>query len=87
MITLSKPGDWKAAVVQRLERHGVSRYTFVRACAKHELCAQHTAECLLANPNTLTGQRLPSLQNAIDIAQLAGFDLVLVPKRKPGESV
>lgn len=61
----------------------MSRYQFVRACAKQELCAVHTAECLLADPDTSTGQRTPSLKNAIDIANLAGFDVVLVPKRKP----
>lgn len=85
MITLSKPSDWKSAVVDRLSEHRMSRYAFVRACAKQELCAVHTAECLLADPTTSTGQRTPSLQNAIDIARLAGFDVVLVPKRQPGE--
>jgi hypothetical protein len=84
-IALSEPADWKAAVVQQLHNHKMSRYQFVRACAKHDLCAVHTAECLLADPDTTTGQRIPSLQNAIDIARLAGFDVVLVPKRFPGE--
>jgi len=84
-IVLTEPADWKAAVVQQLTAHRMSRYQFVRACAKRELCAVHTAECLLADPDTTTGQRIPSLQNAIDIARLAGFDVVLMPKRNPGE--
>lgn len=85
-ITLTQPSDWKAAIVQQLNAHQMSRYQFVRACAKRELCAVHTAECLLADPDTTTGQRIPSLQNALDIARLAGFDVVLVPKRTPGET-
>lgn len=83
-IVLEKPGDWKTAVVERLSEHRMSRYQFVRACAKQDLCAVHTAECLLADPSTSTGQRTPSLQTAIDIARLAGFDVMLVPKRQPG---
>ena len=82
-IVLKEPADWKTAVVKQLNTHRVSRYQFVRACAKNDLCAVHTAECLLADPGTATGQRIPSLQNAIDIARLAGFDVVLMPKRNP----
>lgn len=75
---------WKGAITTRLAEHDMSRYAFVRRAVEERICTQHTAECLLADPDTSTGQRVPSLQTAIQFADLAGYDLVLVPKRKPG---
>ena len=81
--TLGHATDWKGAMTAQLAAHDISRYAFVRACEARSICAAHTAECLLAAPHTITGQRMPSLQTAIDMARLAGFDLVLVPRRAP----
>ncbi len=82
-IPLNKPTDWKAAVVGRLREHNMTRYVFVRKAVSNELCGQHTAECLLASDTSATGQRIPTLETAINLARLAGFDLVLVPTREP----
>lgn len=84
--TLNSPADWKTTVTAHLAEHGVSRYAFVRACAAHDLCSAHTAECLLAAPDTVTGQRMPSLETAIEMARLAGLDIVLVPARAPSRA-
>jgi len=74
---------WKGAVTAHLTEHGVSRYALTRAAHAAEVCASHTCECLLASPDTVTGQRMPSLALAIDIARLAGLDLVLVARAAP----
>lgn len=81
--TLYNPADWKTAICAHLRAHGVSRYAFVRECTRERICAAHTAECLLAAPGTSTGQRIPSLETAIEMARLAGMDLVLVPRSAP----
>ena len=83
-ISMTDHVAWKGAITTRLADHGMSRYAFVRRAVEEGLCTPHTAECLLADPTTSTGQRAPSLQTAIQFADLAGYDLVLVPKRKPG---
>ncbi len=80
---IDSPNAWKTAMQSQLDRHGVSRYAFVRTVADAEVCTRHTAECLLADEGTVTGQREPSFATAIRMARLAGFDLVLVESRKP----
>lgn len=80
---IDTPNAWKAAMQGQLERHGVSRYAFVREVAGRGICTRHTAECLLADPDTVTGQREPSFSTAIRMARLAGFDVHLVPSREP----
>jgi hypothetical protein len=80
---LNSPADWKIAMRKQLATHGMSRYTFVRKVSDAEICAVHTAECLLADSETMTGQRLPSFGMAIAMAKLAGFDFVMVPKKSP----
>lgn len=71
---------------RQLTAHNVSRYAFVRAAASRNLCSVHTAECLLADHGTATGNRLPSLEYAIRLASLAGYELTLTPKRKPASN-
>ena len=81
---LHSPSDWKAAVRKRLDDRSISRYAFVRDCEASGVCTVHTGECLLAEDGTSTGQRVPSLSVAIKMASLAGYDLVLVPRRRSG---
>lgn len=78
---VTSPGDWKSSVRRRLDDRGVSRYAFVRDCAAAGICTVHTGECLLADDGTATGQRIPSLSVAIEMARLAGYDVVLKPRR------
>jgi hypothetical protein len=78
---LTSPSDWKAAVRQRLVDRNVTRYAFVRDCAAAGVCTVHTGECLLADDGTSTGQRVPSLAVAIEMARRAGYDVVLKPRR------
>lgn len=75
--------DWKGSMQDMLDHHGVSRYRFVRDVADAGIATVHTGECLLAADGTATGGRLPSLQVALDMARLAGYEVVLVPKRRP----
>lgn len=83
MITIANADDWKDALVERLREEGVSRYSFTQAVAARKLCSLHTAQCLLAAHDTVTGQREPSLALGLEIARAAGFDVVLVPRRAP----
>lgn len=76
---LKSPADWKIAMHKRLSDSGMSRYKFVRNCQQSGVCTVHTAECLLANEGTETGKRVPTLKMAIEMAELAGMSLVLVP--------
>lgn len=86
MTPITTPAEWKAALTSRLASHNLSRYAFVRQCHAAQLCSLHTAECVLAGPDTVTGQRVPSLPLALDMARLAGFDVVLVPRRNVGQA-
>jgi hypothetical protein len=79
-VRINTPSDWKRAVKSRLVVEGISRYRFVRDCVDSGICDQHTAECLLADENTVTGKRYPTFARAIDMAKLAGYDVVLVPR-------
>ena len=83
MIKIDTPLDWKNAIVESLSEQKKSRYTFVRECVGAGLCAQHTAECLLAAPTTATGKRRPTLATALEIAHLAGFEVCLRLKEPP----
>jgi hypothetical protein len=83
MITIANADDWKDALVERLREEGVSRYSFTQAVAARKLCSLHTAQCLLAAHDTVTGQREPSLALGLEMARAAGFDVVLVPRRAP----
>lgn len=80
---IESPADWKRGIRAQLDAHGMSRYSFIRACEERSVCSVHTGECLLADDDTVTGQRVPSLQTAIDMARIAGFDLVFVPRYAP----
>jgi hypothetical protein len=82
---LDTPAAWKAAMRKQLAQHNVSRYAFVRLANARDLCSVHSAECLLADADKATGKRVPSLQTAIQLARLAGFDLVMVPARAPAK--
>jgi hypothetical protein len=77
---LDTPMDWKLAMQRRIASQGQSRYQFICEAVAKGLCARHSAECLLADPDTVTGQRVPSLQTAIELARAAGMDLVLVTR-------
>jgi len=83
MIPIANADDWKDAIVDRLREEGVSRYSFTQAVAARKLCSLHTAQCLLAAHDTVTGQREPSLALGLEMARAAGFDVVLVPRRAP----
>jgi len=83
IYTIKTTLDWKTAMKKRLADHGVSHYSFARRAVADNLCTLHTAECLLAAEGTVTGDRSPSFGAAISLAALAGYDLVLVPKREP----
>ena len=74
--------DWKVAMRDQLDRSKISRYRFVREVEAAGICTRHTAECLLADSGTVTGNRVPSLSLAIQIANLAGYDVVLVRRGK-----
>lgn len=82
-IPLRTDRDWKAALRRHLEESDTSRYSFIRRVGAAGICSVHTAECLLADEGTVTGQRGPRFQTAIDIADEAGFDVVLVKRRCP----
>lgn len=82
-IVITEPTEWKAAIVQSLAKRNMSRYAFVRKCVDADLCSLHTAECLLADPTRATGKRIPTLENAIEIARLAGLEMRLVPVADP----
>jgi len=81
---VTSPGEWKAAIRRRLDDRGVSRYAFVRECDAAMVCTVHTGECLLADDGTVIGKRVASLAVAIEMARLAGYDVVLKPRR-PGK--
>jgi predicted phosphoribosyltransferase len=68
---------------RHLNTNGVSRYAFVRKVREADICTTHTAECLLADDGTATGSRVPSFATAIDMARLAGFDMVMIPRKAP----
>ena len=74
--------DWKHAIQARLLVDGISRYRFIRSCTDSGIVTKHSGECLLANEGTVTGARAPSFQTAIDMANLAGYDVMLVPRTK-----
>lgn len=80
---INSPADWKVAMRKQLAKHGVSRYSFIRKVCDAKICAVHTAECLLADNKTVTGQRSPSFGMAIAMAKLAGFEFVMIPKKSP----
>lgn len=80
---IDSPSAWKSAMQAQLDRHGMSRYAFVREAAHRRICTRHTAECLLADSDTVTGKREPSFSTALRMARLAGFDVHLVPTRAP----
>lgn len=82
-IRVNTPSDWKVAMHRQLDSHGMSRYAFVRKVREADVCTAHTAECLLADEGTMTGNRVPSFATAIQMAKLAGFDMVLIPKKAP----
>lgn len=77
---LDSPSAWKSAMQSRLRSDGISRYQFVRMCAERGICTRHTAECLMADEGTVTGARKPSMETAIAMARLAGFDVTMVPR-------
>jgi hypothetical protein len=79
---IDSPAAWKAAMHGELKRRGISRYSFVRMCVESKICTRHTAECLLAQDGTVTGQRKPSMEIAIAMARLAGFNLALLPEER-----
>lgn len=81
-FVLTTPSVWKKAMKQRLSASGISRYQFIRKCSDAGICSIHSGECLLADEGTVTGARTPTLQTAIDMAALAGYDLVLVRRGK-----
>lgn len=74
--------DWKAAIRERLDAEGTSRYAFIRRCADAGIVTVHSGECLLADVGTVTGQRIPSLHVALDMANLAGLDVRFVRRRE-----
>ena len=82
-MPIESPTDWKRGIRSQLDAHGMSRYSFIRACESRGVCTVHTGECLLADDDTVTGQRIPSLQVALDMARIAGFDVVFVPRYEP----
>jgi len=83
-FTVAIAPEWMDAVKDRIADHGVSRYRFAREVSDSLACSLHTAECLLAEHGTvIAGNRVPSLPVAIEMAQMAGYDVVLVPKRVP----
>lgn len=76
---ISSPNAWKRALRETLQQAGRTRYEFVRECVDAKICTRHTAECLLADEGTVTGARKPSIEVAIRMARLAGYDLVMMP--------
>jgi hypothetical protein len=68
---------------KQLESHGMTRYQFIKKVTEAGVCTTHTAECLLADSDTVTGKRTPSFPLAIEMARLAGFQLTMTPSRKP----
>lgn len=81
-IRIRTEADWKAAMHRHLKDENISRYAFVRRISDEGICTTHTAECLLAESGTVTGKRMPKFSTAIQIARLAGYDLVLVPRSR-----
>lgn len=81
VTNISTPAEWKHAMRERLQARGTSRYAFVRQVADKGICTRHTAECLLADDGTVTGQREPSFAVAIAMARLAGLEMTLRPTK------
>jgi hypothetical protein len=74
------PQSWKSAMRDHLRANGISRYDFARRCAKAGVCTIHTAECLLAGEETVTGQRVPTMAMAIRMSELAGMEFMMLTK-------
>ena len=79
---IRNPAAWKAAVRDTLRSNAISRYDFARRCAKAGICTIHTAECLLADDNTVTGQRVPTMATAIRMAELLGMEVMLLTREE-----
>jgi hypothetical protein len=82
MKTMRTAEDWKGAIREALDRRGTSRYAFIRECVRKEICSIHTGECLLADPGSVSSDRVPGLLVAIAMAEEAGLELRLVRKGK-----
>ena len=80
---LKQPLDWKAAIRAKLKLTDTTRYAFIQSITEKKICSRHTAECLLADNGTVTGDRIPTLETAIEIAKEAGFRIVMVPHKTP----
>lgn len=81
--TLTSADHWREIMRLQLDTGGKSIYAFSREAAALDICSQHTAACLLARDGTArAGTRVPSLANAIRLADLAGCDLVIVPRKR-----
>jgi hypothetical protein len=80
-FVIEKPADWKSAIVRSLARDGRSRYSFARAVAEAEIVSLHSAETLLSDGTRAA--REPGFATALQMAKLAGFDLVMVRRKNP----
>jgi len=80
-VKLTSARDWKSAMQRRLQADGISRYQFIRVCVDEGIVSRHSGECLLADEGTVTGDRIPSFEVAIRMAQIAGYEVRLVPLR------
>ena len=79
---IRNPSAWKSAMKDHLRRNAISRYDFARRCAKAGVCTIHTAECLLADDNTVTGQRVPTMAMAIRMAEIAGMEFMMLTREE-----
>ena len=73
--------DFKRVVTEAVQVSGATRSALARSMEAQGLLRAHTVRCLLGSPGTVIGKRKPTFDSVLKIANAAGFDLVLEPRK------
>jgi hypothetical protein len=73
---------FKATISRAIEARGNTRSGLAREMEERGLLRAHTVRCLLGSPGTVIGQRKPTFDSVLKVANAAGFDIVLRERNK-----
>ena len=80
-MTVNDYDDFKRIITEAIAAGGGTRSGLARQMEAKGLLRAHTVRCLLGSPGTVIGKRKPTFDSILKVANAAGFDLVLEPRK------
>jgi DNA-binding phage protein len=81
MTPLRDYDTFKVTITEAIASRGGTRSALARRMEADGILRAHTVRCLLGTPGTVIGKRKPTFDSILKVAEAAGFDIVLRPRK------